>query len=278
MKRAFLSISVFMYFSLGLCAQTINIGTATQYTYAIFNMNDPYTRHASIYQSSEIGTTGTISQIGWNIKEIWHDCSGPVKIYLKETSDGAMAMDTWANIKNGATVVYNSTVTFPSSANNEWFTIDLATPFTYSTNNLLVLVESNYGGSGNGYIGGDVDFNATAGMSNKSEFWWGNPIQTTGTLSANRPMFQITFGGSTQVRIIEPPEFSVFPNPATDAVFVANAAGQRYCLLNLLGETLQAGSIENDKFLIRLSFHPGLYFLQVVSPKGEVVTRSITVL
>jgi hypothetical protein len=180
-------------------------------------MQDPYTRNAAFYTASEIGTSGTITSIGWNINKIWSNGDGPVKIYLKDNA-GILSSDTWANIKNGATLVYNNTVTFPTSANNTWFTINLTTPFNYTSGNLLVLVESNYGGSGNGGLGGDIDFNCTAGMSGKVEFWWGNPIQTTGTVSDIRPILQLTFNTVTDIGTLATTDnavFSIYPNPAT---------------------------------------------------------------
>ena len=202
--------------NISLNAQTITIGTVADYTFSIFNMQDPYTRHAALYTSAQIGTTGTINSLGWNISHIWNNGDGPVKIYLKENAT-FLNSDSWASLKTGATVVYNGPVTFPSSASNEWFTINLTTPFNYSSGNLLVLVESNYGGSGNGGIGGDIDFNCFSGNSGYDEFWWGNPIQTTGSSSTSIPMLQLTLGtttGSQDGMSENQKTFSIFPNPA----------------------------------------------------------------
>jgi len=222
MKKNLLVLLAICFINISLYAQTINIGTSNTTAYSIFNMQDPYTRNAAVYSAAEIGTAGTITSLGWNLNKIWSNGDGPVKIYLIDNVSSSLSADTWANIKNGATLVYDNTVTFPATVNNTWFTINLTTPFTYTSGNLLVLVESNYGGSGNGNVGGDIDFNCTANMSSKAEFWWGNPIQTTGTLSSNRPVIQLTFstvtGEHTEIPAIDN-SFSIFPNPATKTFY-----------------------------------------------------------
>jgi hypothetical protein len=271
MKKTALIVIVMLVFGFSCYAQTVNIGNPTTYAYSIFNMQDPYTRHAAIYTSGEIGVTGNIASIGWNVKKVWSNGDGPVKIYLKQTMDGSLYSDTWANIKNGATVVYNSTADFPSSGENFWQSFTLSTPFNLASGNLLVLVESNYGGTGNGGAGGDIDFHATGGMNSMAELWWGNPIAVTGSLSSNRPLFQISFDNATNIELAENKVFSVFPNPVSDFITVSIPCADETTLhieiLNLLGECVTSRLVTTKadgtyKMAFDKELAPGCYLLK----------------
>jgi len=108
-----------------------------------------YTRSASIYTSSEIGSTGVIiTSLQWYVRAS-STTVVPFKIYLKSTSATTTGADTWANYISGATKVYDNTAS-PAAVftSTGWITVDI-TDYMYTTgNNLLVLVETNYGGSG----------------------------------------------------------------------------------------------------------------------------------
>lgn len=272
-------LGIFMIVYTSLFAQTVSIGNPATYTYSIFNMQDPYTRHAAVYTSSEIGTAGTITSIGWNIKKIWSNGNGSVRVYLKENTN-MLGADTWANLKSAATLVYDNTVTFPATANNVWFTINLSTPFNYSSGNLLVLVESNYGGSGNGGNGGDIDFNCSSGASGKAEYWWGNPLQTIGTLTTNRPMFQITFGATTSINNIVSDKstfFHLFPNPAVQSFNYLSAGinNAEIIIYSTDGKQVYAEKIQESSFgNVDVSMLPrGLYIVRIVNEKINMVER-----
>jgi hypothetical protein len=280
MKKNLLVLFAACFINISLFAQTVTIGTSNTTAYSIFNMQDPYTRHATVYSASEIGTTGTITSLGWNLNKIWSNGDGPVKIYLIDNVSSTLSADTWANIKNGATLVYDNIVTFPTSANNTWFTINLSTPFAYSSGNLMVLVESNYGGSGNGGTGGDIDFNCTANIFDKSEFWWGNPIQTTGSLSSNRPVIQLTFstatGQNTEISTIDN-SFSVFPNPATQTFYYATSQIENADLMifDMQGNQVYSENIGNQtEGSVDISLLPkGCYIVRIMNDKLNLYSR-----
>jgi hypothetical protein len=281
MKKNLLLLLVASLFNIALFAQTVTIGTANTIAYTIFNMQDPYTRQAAVYTAAELTQTGTITSIGWSLNHVWSNGDGPVKIYLKENVNASLSSDTWANIKNGATVVYDNSVDFPSSASNPtWVTINLSTPFAYTTGNLLVLVESNYGGTGNGATGGDIDINCTSGMSGKAEFWWGNPIQTSGTLSANRPVLQITFDSSTGIIANNDSSskvLSIFPNPATQSFnYSANEIGNADLMIfDMQGNQVYSEMLDNQaKGSVDISFLPkGCYLVSIVNDKLNLHSR-----
>ena len=103
-----------------------------------------YTTSASVYLDSEIGGYGEINQLGWDV--ITPSLTNiPIRIYLKEIPLTSLVPETWANLINGSTLVYDGNQTFNIPG---WKSIDLTTAFHYSTGNLLVLCEANFGGSG----------------------------------------------------------------------------------------------------------------------------------
>jgi hypothetical protein len=271
MKQKSFLLAACLLLQSAMFAQTVTIGTATDYTYAIFNMQDPYTRYASLYTSGEIGTTGNITGIGWNVKKIWSNGDGPVKIYLKQTFDGILTSDTWANVKSGATVVYDNTADFPASGENLWQSFTLTSPFALSSGNLLVLVESNYGGTGNGGSGGDIDFHATGGMTSMSAFWWGNPVAVNGSVSAKRPLLQLTFDNATNVEVQANPVFSIYPNPVTDGISIsipaAIEANLHVEIINLLGECIISQTVKTKsngvcQMALENDLAPGCYVIK----------------
>lgn len=279
MKLKSLLLITSLVLNMSLYAQTVSIGTASGTIFSIFNMQDPYTRHAGLYTSSQIGTTGTITSLGWNISHIWSNGDGPVKIYLKENAT-FLNSDSWASLKTGATVVYNGTVTFPASASDDWFTINLTTPFNYSSGNLLVMVESNYGGSGNGGIGGGVDFNSFNVNSGYDEFWWGNPIQTTGTSSTSQPMLQITFGTTTALNngtVDNKASFSIFPNPATESFYYSTnqIVNADLLIFDMQGNQVYGGKITyQSDGIIDISFlQKGCYIIRITNNKLNLYKR-----
>jgi hypothetical protein len=164
---------------------TITIGTGTDSQPYPFDMWYGYTRSAAIYTSGEIGASGLISAIGWEVA--LEDLeSSPVKIYLKLTSDASLYETSWSSIISGATLVYNSTVSFPALG---WKSFDIA-DFVYSgSQNLLVLCEANYGGNG-------APSNPVFSYSynpDQHEGWQQHETPPTGTgvIDANRPNLQI---------------------------------------------------------------------------------------
>ncbi|MGA9116137.1 MAG: BNR-repeat neuraminidase N-terminal domain-containing protein, partial [Bacteroidota bacterium] len=192
MKRSLLSVlAVLLLCALvtGAQAQTIiTIGTGTSLDRVPFGMLFGYERCAALYTAAELTMTGNIAALGW-------DVGGPqtspatVNIYLKTTTAATLTTDTWANMKAGATLVWSGTgVTFPSAA---WQTFTLSPSFAYGADNLLVLVECEFGGSGTGSY---PTFRYTTATS-QSEKWFADssPPTGSGTVFGNRPNIQVTF-------------------------------------------------------------------------------------
>jgi hypothetical protein len=154
-----------------------------------FGMHYGYERSASLITYSDILTYGFITSLGWKVQWGSQELC-PTKIYLKQTVLGSLNAVTWSSLTAGATLVYDAITSFPSDG---WQTIDIA-DFPYSTSNLLVLCETNYGPVP------PLDYPwfyySLSGNQNKHEFWRNvdNTIPTgNGTPDKLRPDIQITY-------------------------------------------------------------------------------------
>jgi subtilisin-like proprotein convertase family protein len=188
-----LLLLLFYGFSPAIFAQvTIGSGTSTQrYPLGAYW---GYERSASLYTSAEILTSGSITNLAWYPTES-SSVSRPIKIYLKTTSSTSLSAVKWATMISGATLVYNgSTGSIPS---NTWFSFLLSASFDYNgSDNLLVLVETNYGGSG-----GTTSTNPYCRYSsatNRHQIWTNDYSAPTGngSVGSSRPNIQITFSVS----------------------------------------------------------------------------------
>jgi hypothetical protein len=153
-----------------------------------FGMYYGFERSAAIYTFSEIQSYGFITSLGWEVQAGKLE-SCPVKIYLNTTSSSTLSQMTWNNMIVGATLVYDATTSFPNAG---WQTIDI-TDFVYSSNNLLVLCETNYGA--NPPLDYPWFWYSNSGSTNKHEFWRNNntvPLGN-GTTDKLRPNIQITY-------------------------------------------------------------------------------------
>ncbi len=179
-------------------AQTVTIGTGTSTQRYPLGAYFGYERSASIYTAAEIGQAGVISKLAW-YATIARATSVPLKIYLKETTSTTFTAGTWATMISDATLVLDATNT--SIAANAWNEFVLTTAFSYGgSNNLVVMVEANYGGGGNGLgsTGTGVRYSTA---TTQHEYWQAdtNPPTGNGTTSSNRPNIQITLAPTNMV-------------------------------------------------------------------------------
>jgi len=191
--KKFLSLCMVMFISISIFAQTVTIGTGTSTSRRPFGMYWDYERCAALYTASEIGYTGNITSLGWYIQSLTSANNGPVKIYLKTTTAAALTADTWANFISGATLVYdNVNTTFTAGG---WQTFSLTGTFNYSADNLLVLVETNFGTVNANETNTAKAIRYTSVADYKMEAWYDDdaPPTVNGTTGTSRPNIQISF-------------------------------------------------------------------------------------
>lgn len=106
-----------------------------------------YERSAALYTAAELGVTNKrINRLSW-YATVAAAPAVPTKIYLKAYNTDTIGVNNWAGFISGATLVYDGVDT--SIAANDWHHIVLDNSFDLdSGNNLLVLVERNWGGTG----------------------------------------------------------------------------------------------------------------------------------
>jgi len=179
---------------------TIGTGSGTSYQRQPFGIYFGYERSVSIYKANEINASGTVQKLSWNVAQSSTNAV-PVKIYMKTTTTSSHTASTWASISTDANLVYQGNIIFSTTG---WNTITLNTPFSYGSNNLMVLIEANYGGDGVSsyprfYYSSSTGTHETWATDN-------NPPTTTGTVNAYRPDIKLTIGN-----VPTTPVFSVTP-------------------------------------------------------------------
>lgn len=126
------------------CDDILEIGEGTSTDYGPICGYYGYERNGFIYTPADGLTAGNIGSIAWNY---YSAATIPAKIYVKNTeATGFETTLVWNELIADATLVYDNTVALTTG----WNTFDFNVPFAYTGGNLMVLVESNYGGSGGG--------------------------------------------------------------------------------------------------------------------------------
>ncbi|HMR41871.1 MAG TPA: T9SS type A sorting domain-containing protein [Ignavibacteria bacterium] len=161
-----------------------------------------YERTALIYKQSEIGQYGTISKIAFYLNSNASASANiPVVVKMNTTALTALATSqTYATTSTGAVTVFSGTISGAQYVAGTWIEITLDSPFNYSADNLLVLVETNYGGSGSGEGSTTKQFRRSAPVpaSNCMTVWNADNSPPTGTASptSTRSNVQLTFGAA----------------------------------------------------------------------------------
>lgn len=255
-------------------AQQITIGTGTSMWY-----DSPITRlfengaSEMIYDSSEIGTTGAINSLGWNIaSNAYAVTTGNVSIYMKMATQSTITTPTSLT---GYTLVYSGNVN-----NNTlgWQNITLTTPFQYndSTKNLLVLLV---------HASGDYTFSppnySYTNAPNKSSYYYSisNAWNDTRTMTstANRPNIRLTFGSLSTVEIDGKTSLKYYPNPVKNIFNIsANQTILSLDFYNLAGQNVLSKRFDSKDISVDLSnLATGNYMARVNYKDGSSKTIKV---
>ncbi|MBW3517696.1 T9SS type A sorting domain-containing protein [Flavobacterium sp. NKUCC04_CG] len=187
MKKIILCLFFVLFNILSSWGQVdIGSGTLTQ-RFPLGNFYG-FERSASLYTAEEVMGTGDITALSWYAITP-NSLPRPIVIYLKEVDDDVLSGVAWDVITAGAVKVYDAMF----SATSGWNHFTLSTPFNFTgTKNLLVLVEANFGGSGdsNGSAGNGVRYTTAAGKHMSIVRDYEAPDQD-GTVGSNRPNIRI---------------------------------------------------------------------------------------
>jgi Secretion system C-terminal sorting domain/Fibronectin type III domain/CARDB len=190
-----------------------------------------FERSAMIYTAAEIGSSGTITQVGFYVSSVNTPGAVPAKIYLKTVSNSTFAAATTvAAEETGATLVYDATIPAASFVANTWVNVPLTTPFAYNgTSNLEVIVETNATGAGNEPATGKR-FRLAEMSVNRTQFWSEDTSAptTTGTLATARPNIQLTGLTASSCAAATAPTISAITNTSAQLAFTPGTGATSY--------------------------------------------------
>ncbi|MBB1139364.1 gliding motility-associated C-terminal domain-containing protein [Myroides sp. WP-1] len=146
MKRITM-LFVFLFSISWMYGQDVTIGQGTSRERYPFGASYGFERSAALYTAAEINQTGFINSLAWNVSYL--EEARPIRIFLKEVESSTLIAANWDTFITGATLVYDG-VFNPSSTGFVSQTIFPSFNYTGGAKNLLVLVETNYGGGGGG--------------------------------------------------------------------------------------------------------------------------------
>lgn len=129
---------------------TITVGTTSSpQPYCALTQGYGYQRNADIYLQSELGFTGNITNIEYYLGQVATARTKPTKIYMRTTSSTTLTSGVpWnaTTYTDGLTPLLDANTTQDGTVG--WKMLALTTPFNYTADNLLIMVKSDYGGSG----------------------------------------------------------------------------------------------------------------------------------
>ena len=208
MKKILLPLMLILITSF-IFANTMQIGSGTNIQRYPLGSYYGYERSAAIYTDSELGSQNIrITALSW-YSTTTVTVNVPTKIYVKTTTATTLATTNWATMISGATLVYNAT--HSSTLAGGWNQFDLSTSFDVPDGyGLIVMVERNYGGTGNGTsAGAGIRY---TNVNNTHEYWQANinPPTGNGTRNKQRPNILIHY-------ILPPPNPATIVSPANGA-------------------------------------------------------------
>ncbi|MFW5627846.1 MAG: choice-of-anchor D domain-containing protein, partial [Candidatus Cloacimonadaceae bacterium] len=209
---------------------TIIIGDGTANQRYPFGHLFGYERSAAVYPFEDVGAIGAIESIGW---ELVTTAAVPVpyKIYMSTIDETETTQQLYDDMIDDMTLVAEGELTFDSLG---WNLFELDEPFIYTGGNLLVAVETNYGGTG----GGSTErFTYTGGHTNQHIYWQAdnNPPATQGYRTALRPNLMLHMG-----ELGGDPELAVNPEAINfgDVIYNAEIGPRNITVSNIGGGSI----------------------------------------
>jgi hypothetical protein len=231
----------------GLPEGTVIIGTGTSTQRQPFGISWGYERSAALYTYAQIGGYGLLDKLAWNCSTS-STSAVPYKIYVKQTNDTALTAMTWSAFTASATLVDEGTHTFDTTG---WYLFELDTPFPYYSGNLVIGVETNYGGSG---ISPYPYFYYSTGATASHQYWYAdnNPPTGNGTINTNLPNLLLHLSELPEV-----PTISVSPSSWDfGQTLIRTTKTKDFTITNIGGGTLSVSSIDIEGDYYTLTTNP----------------------
>lgn len=281
MKKIILRLTLFCVFVTGVNAQvtaTIGTGSTSSTSYGPVYRTSAgsgfdFSRYHYIYTASELSAAGissgtSISEIKWYLNStsvMSGTGNATLKIYFKNSSATVATTNTWANLIDGSTQVfngvYNTTTNFPGVVG--WMPFTLNSAFIYTGGSLEISVDWDCSAiTGNPTTGG---FNWLNGEAPATLSTYTNnstlPASTT-TTSTSRPNIQIVHT-ILNTNTFDLFGFKMYPNPTTNFITVSGLLNsEAYVIYDMMGRKLQNGILNNNDTINIENLATGKYLLQ----------------
>lgn len=153
-----------------------------------------FERSAMIYDHSEIGQFGNITNISFYCDTINLPGNAPIAVYMKEVTNPFFTVTTYVSQEeSGAQLVYTGTIPSTSFVKGQWINIPLTNPFLHANAKPVeIIIETNATGTGNeGILAKGFYHYLTS--SPAFERWSADNTAPSnlGTLSSERPNIQL---------------------------------------------------------------------------------------
>ena len=232
---------------------TITIGTGSSSQRHPWGMFFGYERSAALYTNAEIGSYGIITTIAWEVAGS-STSAAPTVLYLKTQASNTITANTWASFISGAAGYNLGSADFTATGWDGW-----NLNYNYSSGNLLVLCETNYGGGGTSSY--PTFYNST--YANQHAWISQDNSAPTGSLAvnSNRPNLGIIYTACTT------PANNDCSGATTLTVNAAAVTGDVSCATQSIAAITcggNTGSAEDDLWYKFTTTTAGTYKINVV--------------
>lgn len=212
-------------------SQTITIGEGTEITSQVpIDLFYKYAFTEQIYLAEEIEFTGYIKAIKFRIAYSYNsDFTADINVYMKNVTRSIFEDGVDFEPLAEENLVFSGQWTIPANV-DDWMTIELDTPFYYNgTDNLMVAIDKN---SENWAIRNfkysvasfkTLTYNSDTDNPNPYDLGAFTGEKKTINYRSNT---KLVFGPNDNVVEISSETLSVYPNPATDVIYIEGAENE----------------------------------------------------
>lgn len=212
-------------------SQTITIGEGTEITSQVpIDLFYKYAFTEQIYLAEEIEFTGYIKAIKFRIAYSYNsDFTADINVYMKNVTRSTFEDGVDFEPLAEENLVFSGQWTIPANV-DDWMTIELDTPFYYNgTDNLMVAIDKN---SENWAIRNfkysvasfkTLTYNSDTDNPNPYDLGAFTGEKKTINYRSNT---KLVFGPNDNVVEISSETLSVYPNPATDVIYIEGAENE----------------------------------------------------
>lgn len=221
-------------------AQTITIGEGTGMSNQVpYNTFYNYSFTEQIFLAEEIEFAGYIKAVSFRIAYSYNsECTNDIVVYMKNVSRSAFSDPSDYEPVGPDDQVFSGSWVIPADYDG-WITIDFDTPFAYNgTDNLLIAIDENSDDFAIRYfrytdVGGSTlsyfDDNENPDPYDLGSFAGSKEVVN------QRANTKLVFGAATGADEQKANSLSVYPNPASNTLYIYGAEGQTVSVYDAKG-------------------------------------------